>query len=401
MPYADLDYDLTEEQRATRDTVQRFGQEVIRPGGLELDHLGDPQDVIEDDSVLWDMIRQYRELGFHKGRFSKDIGGTAEDMDAMMHFIIDEEMGYADAGFAISMTAGGMFFAACQRSGVPDLQALAEEYVNDPASRLIGCWGIIEPDHGTDWILGRGNPAIKPTVRAELKGDEYVINGQKAAWVSNGTIATHCLLNTGFDPNMGMAGTGQICVPLDLPGVSKGKPLNKMGQRALNQGEIFFEDVHVPKEYRVVPGPVPEYSRARPGLATMSVIFAGLAKAALDEAVAYAKQRVQGGKPIIEHQNVGLKIFEMFMQVEAARSFARRMFMFNVHSDENSSLHAMAGKWLSTETAFKVASTAIQVFGGNGLSKEYPIEKIFRDARAAMIEDGVNESLALGQVDQI
>ena len=134
-------------------------------------------------------------------------------------------------------------------------------------------------------------------------------------------------------------------------------------------------------------------------MGSMAVLFGGLAKAALDEAISYARERVQGGVPIIEHKNIKLKLFEMFMKVEAARSFARRMHMHNALSGANSMLHAMAGKWLSTENAFQVASEAIQIFGGNGLSKEYQIEKIFRDARAAMIEDGVNESLALTVAD--
>jgi alkylation response protein AidB-like acyl-CoA dehydrogenase len=195
-----------------------------------------------------------------------------------------------------------------------------------------------------------------------------------------------------------------VC-PLDLPGISRGKPLNKIGQRPLNQGEIFFEDVHLPKEYMVVP----DYSvfqqaggrGGQPPMSSMAVMFGGLAKAALDEAIKYARQRIQGGVPIFQHKNISLKLFEMFMQVEAARSFARRMYFFNANSPTNSMLHSMAGKWLSTEVAFKVASEAIQIFGGNGLSREYPIEKIFRDARTAMIEDGVNESLALTVVEDL
>lgn len=404
MTYAELDYNLTDEQLATRDMVRRFGAEVVRPGGIELDRLGDPEDVIAPDSKLWDLIRQYRELGLHKTGIAKEFGGTAEDMDPMMHYLITEEMGYADAGFAISMGAGGMFYNMCQRSKVPELQQLAQEFAEDTSGRLISCWGVIEADRGGgDWILAGNDPSITPGVQAELKGDYYVINGQKAAWVSNGTIATHCVLHAGMDNTQGMAGQGVILVPLDLPGVSRGKPLNKMGQRALNQGEIFFDNVEVPREYRLqAEDDQTAAGRGRqPPMAGMAVQFAGLARAALDEAIAYSKQRVQVGKPIIQHQNVGLKIFEMFMQVEAARSFARRMYMFNAFSGDTSVLHSMAGKWLSTETAFKVASTAIQIFGGNGLSKEYVIEKIFRDARTAMIEDGVNETLALAVVPLI
>jgi len=401
MPYADLDYNLTEEQTALRDMVRRFGAEVIRPIGIELDHLGDPEEVVAEDSKFWDLMKQYRELGLHKRGIIKAMGGTAEDMDPMMGYVVAEEMGYADAGFSISMGAGGMFFGYCQHSPVPELKALAEEYVEDPSSRLLGCWGVIEPDHGTDWMLGGADPNLTPNVHGVMKGDEIVINGQKAAWVSNGTIATHCVLSVGMDPSKGMSGSEVVLCPLDLPGVSRGKALNKMGQRALNQGEIFFEDVHVPREYKasaiIPPARDPSDRRGGPQspMAGMAVQFAGLAKAALDEALDYAKQRIQGGVPIIQHKNIGLKLFEMFMMVEAARANARRMYMYNAHSGNLSAAHSMAGKWLSTETAFKVASEAIQIFGGNGLSKEYVIEKIFRDARTAMIEDGVNESLAM------
>jgi alkylation response protein AidB-like acyl-CoA dehydrogenase len=299
-----------------------------------------------------------------------------------------------------------MPFAYCQVSSSPKLQALARAYVEDEKAELIGCWAITEPDHGSDWGIGwRDNPQIGPSVKGVLKGDKYIINGQKSAWVSNGTIATHASLHVGLDPSKGMMGQGIAVCPLDLPGISRGKPLNKIGQRPLNQGEIFFEDVELPKEYMVIP----DYSvfleaggrGGQPPMSGMAVMFGGLAKAALDEALRYSRERIQGGVPIIEHKNIKLKLFEMMMQVEAARSFARRMYLYNAESGASSMLHSMMGKWLSTETAFKVASEAIQIFGGNGLSKEYTIEKIFRDARAGMIEDGVNESLALAVADEM
>jgi len=406
MPYSDLDFNLTDEQKSMRDMVRKFGAEVVRPAGVELDKLADPVDVIAEGSKLWDVFKTYRELGLHKTAFSKAFGGMAEDMDTMMGYVITEEMGYADAGLAISMGACSMPFAYCQMAPVPELQDLARQYVEDTEANLIGCWAITEPDHGSDWGLGGEDPKCAPSVRGVLKGDEYIINGQKAAWVSNGNIATHAVLHVGLDPSKGMMGQGIAICPLDLPGISRGKPLNKIGQRPLNQGEIFFEDVQLPKKYMIIP----DYSlfmearRAGGGqtpMSGMAVLFGGLAKAALDEGIAYARQRVQGGVPIIEHKNIKLKLIEIFKQVESARSFARRMYTFNAESGASSLLHAMAGKWISTETAFKVASEAIQIFGGNGLSKEYQIEKIFRDARAAMIEDGVNESLALGVADDL
>jgi len=404
MAYADIDLNLTDEQKNMRDMVRRFGREVMRPAGIELDKLGDPADVIAEGSVLWDVFKQYSELGLHKAGLTEAFGGMGEEVDAMSNYLIMEESGYADAGLAISLGVSSMPFAYCQMAPVPALQDLARQFAEDTDCNLIGCWAITEPDHGGDWGLGGDDPRCGPSVRGVLKGDEYIINGQKAAWVSNGTIATHAVLHVGLDPSKGMNGQGIAICPLDLPGISRGKPLDKIGQRPLNQGEIFFEDVQLPKDYMIVP----DYSiflqaRNEGGggspMGAMAVLFGGLAKAALDEAISYARERIQGGVPIIEHKNIKLKLFEMFMKVEAARSFARRMHMYNSSSGAQSMLHSMAGKWLSTETAFQVASEAIQIFGGNGLSKEYQIEKIFRDARAAMIEDGVNETLALGVAD--
>jgi alkylation response protein AidB-like acyl-CoA dehydrogenase len=192
---------------------------------------------------------------------------------------------------------------------------------------------------------------------------------------------------------------------MDLPGVSKGKPLNKIGQRSLNQGEIFFDNVKLPEKYMIVP---------MPGMGTvmkdlvligantsMGILFTSVAQSAFDEALNYAKNRIQGGKPIFEHQSVKLRLFKMFSMVESARAFARRTSLYNIINNDPlqglvpSGAHGMACKVLCTETAFKVASEALQIFGGYGLTKEYVIEKIFRDARASMIEDGENNVLSL------
>jgi alkylation response protein AidB-like acyl-CoA dehydrogenase len=409
MSYRELDLDLTEEQRGMRDLARRFGSEVMRPVGIELDDLHDPADVIAEGSPLWRAFRQYRELGLHRQALPKAVGGMAEEVDPMSALLISEEMGYADAGLAISLSVASMPFAACAMSPDPDLQALARAFCEDTAAELIGCWGIIEPDHGTDWVLSGTeageDTSIVPSVRAVESGDEYIINGQKAAWVSNGTIATHCSLHVSVDPSRGMRGTGLAIVPLDLPGVSRGKPLNKIGQRPLNQGEIFFEDVRLPKSYMLVSNPDLLEMGAEAGLARvnggMGILFAGLARAAFDEAYRYSKERVQSGRPIFEHQNIKLKLFKMYEMVESARSLARRTALHNAVSMAPAAPPAVASKILSTETAFKVASEAIQIFGGNGLSKEYCIEKIFRDARASMIEDGVNESLALAAMEYL
>ncbi len=405
MSFLELDVNLTDEVKALRDLMRKFGAEVVRPAGIELDNLHDPADVIADGSVLWDVFRKYRELGFHKRGFPKEMGGVGEEVDPMGMVLMGEELGYADAGLAISLDVSGSGFGNLAMSPDPELQDIARAYLDDLDVKMIGCWAITEPDHGSDWILGADknfiDPKTAPSMKAVLDGDEYVLNGQKSAWVSDGTIATHAGLHVSLDPSKGMQGTGLAFVPLDLPGISRGKPLNKIGQRALNQGEIFFDNVRLPQKYMLVSDPD---MIAQSGLMTMiltgantgmSITFGGLAKAAFDEALKYSKERIQGGRPIFEHQNIKLKLMDMFSMVEAARSLSRRTAIYNAANPPGSPQHAVAAKVLSTESAFKVTSEAIQIFGGNGLSKEYVIEKMFRDARASMIEDGANEALAL------
>ncbi|MBW2090871.1 MAG: acyl-CoA/acyl-ACP dehydrogenase [Deltaproteobacteria bacterium] len=405
MAYREIDLNLTEEEKALRDMIRKFGAEVVRPAGIELDSLHDPADVTADGSVLWDVIKQYRELGLHKMSMPKAVGGMAEDISPMSRILIGEEMGYADAGLAISMGACGMPFAMAAMSPDPEVRGWAHEFCEDTEGKMIGCWAITEPDHGGDWSLGGDNPKCAPSVRAVKKGDEYIVNGQKSAWVSNGTFATHAVFHMCLDPSKGMEGTGLALIPLDLPGITRGAPLNKIGQRALNQGEIFFDDVKIHKKYFLVEDPSIMTGMGETILAGanggMSITFAGLAKAAYDLAYDYAHERIQGGVPIFEHQNIKLKLFRMFTMVEAARAASRRQALYNAVTMPPSGAHAVAAKCLSTETAFNVASEAIQIFGGNGLSKEYPIEKMFRDARASMIEDGVNETLSLAAVEYL
>ncbi len=403
MNYLELDMHLSKEAQAMQKEVRKFSKEVMQPAGIALDKLSDPNDVIAENSVLWDVFRTFREIGLHTMLIPKELGGMDGDLDPKIEPLLSEDMGYADAGLTVSLgTAATPFFLAGM-SPEPELQQLARDYCNDLDSNLIGCWAITEPAHGTDWIFGIDpqfdDPKCGPDVTAVLKGDEYIINGQKAAWVSNGSFATHAAVHVGLDPSKGMLGTGLAIVPLDLPGIRRGRALDKLGQRPLNQGELFFEEVQIPKKYMIISDEEMMMAAAKMILVTanghMGMIFVGLAQAAYEEALAYAKQRIQGGVPIFEHKNIKLQLFNMFTKVEAARALARRMALYNGENIIGSGVHAVASKVFSTQTAFEVASDAISVFGGNGLTKEYTIEKLFRDARTAMIEDGENAALSI------
>ncbi len=395
MPLVDLETTLTDQERAIRDTARRFALEVMRPTGAALDRLADPALVIARESVLWDVFKKYWDLNLS---VLDDGGAELSPLEnARMRFLINEELGYGDAGLAISLGVAGFHKLFAQMSGRP---ALVEQF-GSANNHEIGCWAITEPDHGSDSLSVTeqhfNDPKLKPNCVARRAGDEYIISGQKSAWVSNGTIATVATLFCTIDPDHGFKGGGVCLVPLKLPGVTRGKPLDKLGQRALNQGEIFFDDVRVPAEYMIVGADA--YAMVVEMVLTMAnaamgSLFVGLARAALEHALNYAKDRVQGGVPIFEHQSVKARLFKMFMQVEAARSLAWRVMLYN-STNPPQVQYSIASKVFCTNTAFEVASGALQIFGGNGLSREYPIEKLMRDARASMIEDGCNDILSL------
>jgi len=395
-----IDIHIGEDSQAMLDLVTKFSMDIMRKAGIELDKMPRPEDVIAPDSALWDVHRKFQELGLHTTQIPKHLGGTAEEVDPLVPVLMMEQMGYADAGLAVSLAVSARTFSLASLFPHPDVQQLAGDYCDDKEAKMIGCWAVTEPDHGSDWILGENKPLCGPSVKAVLKGDEYILNGEKSAWVSNGTIATHATLHVGLDPSRGMQGQGLAIIPLNLPGITRGKPLDKMGQRPLNQGSIIFQDVVIPKKYMVIDAPDFINATAGLGLAAvnsgMAIIFAGLATAAFDEALRYTKERIQGGVLIFEHPTIKQKLMKMFAMTEAARAGARRIIIYNLnHPGSPSVAHAVAAKCFSTETATFVASEAIQVLGGCGLAKEYPVEKMFRDARSGMIEDGCNDALAI------
>jgi alkylation response protein AidB-like acyl-CoA dehydrogenase len=394
MTSIDIETGLSDHEQVARDTAHKFAEEVLRPAGVELDRMADPADVIAPDSVLWEVIKKYREL---------DVRGLQDDPDqdpieqARLQALINEELSWGDVGLAITTGLTGFHEPWAQQTGDKEL---IERFCG-PKSEAIGCWALTEPDHGSDTVAFTephfSDPSVRANCYARRDGDDFVIQGQKAAWVSNGTIAHIAVLFCPIERSGSFQSGGVFLVPLDLPGVNRPRPIDKLGQRSLNQGEVVFDEVRIPARYMAL-GPE-AYTIGLEAMlahanAAMGQLFVGLARAALEYAVDYAKERVQGGVPIIQHQSVKARLFKMFMNVEAARSLARRVGLYNASAPPLVQ-YSIASKVFSTNTAFEVASEAVQIYGGNGLSREYPIEKLLRDARASMIEDGCNEVLSL------
>ncbi len=395
MAVLDIDAGLTGEMKEVRDTVHRFSAEVLRPASIELDAMHDPADVIAEGSVYWDVVKKFEHLGIGDPSHYGDELIPSER--ALLHSVVLEELAWGDVGLCISLELRDTIAPWAEGFG------RSEAHAYFAGRKDIGCLALTEPDHGSDHVAFTeptfSDPNERPGCRARRDGDEWVINGQKAAWVSNGPVATAAaLFCTLEDSKDGFKGGAAFLVPLELPGVRRGKSLDKIGQRTLPQGELFFEDVRVPNDFMLIEGPeaYPMVWEMVLSLANnaMGQQFVGVARAAYDYALAYAKERVQGGVPIIEHQSVKARLFDMFNKVEAARSLARRVAMAHANGTTGFQ-HVAASKIFCTQTSFEVASSAVQIFGGNGLCKEYPIEKIFRDARSALIADGENEVLGL------
>ncbi len=400
MNYLDIDLDLTEEDIELKMAAHRFAREVMRPIARKLDEMT-PEQVIAKDSPFWDFMRKAYELGYHTILIPEPYGGM--DLTSKQQAIIYEELAWGSVGLTVGIgVAAFPSFGASLVAEEALIEKIIEPFCRCRDASIVGCWGITEPDHGSDTLVPHypsfSDPAIKSQCRAKPDGDHYILNGQKSAWVSLGTVSTHCALFCQIDPSMGHAGGGIFALPLDLPGISKGAPLNKIGQRDLNQGEIFFDNVRVPAEY-LIAGPEAYEALLEITLsattALMGVFSAGLARAAFEEALEYAKNRVQGGKALIEYPNIQAKLFHMFSKVETSRLMSRAAYIFNQSTSTPAEEYSVVAKVYGTQAAFDVAHEAIQIFGGNGLTKEYHIEKLFRDARAMLIEDGSNDTLAI------
>lgn len=392
-----LDADLSDSERDVLETMHRFAAEVMRPVAAKLDRMT-PDEVVADGSPLFDFLKQLDDLGISV----LAVAGLEPTVAARLLPLVAEEMGWGDAGLTILSIAGAFPALAAHLSGNPEL-------IEVFGARR-GCWLATQPDRGSDvadmegFALDKGSRHNAGNLVARVEGDEVVLHGQSSAWVSGAPIAETALAyvaadyGDGFHRPDGTIHGMALLVPLDLPGVSRGRPLDKLGQRPLPQGELFFEHVRVPAKYVLA-----DRDRfhgnffsvlAFAGL-EMSSVFTGVARAAFEHALAYTHERRQGGVPIIQHQSVRHRLFELWRKTESAREMARRITSYNLRGSAPHVLASATGKIHCTQMAFEVASEALQLFGGNGLTKEYPVEKLLRDARAALIEDGENTLLGI------
>jgi alkylation response protein AidB-like acyl-CoA dehydrogenase len=402
MSYLEYDLTLSDEEQELRDAAHKFAEEVLRPTGIELDRMA-PEDTVAPGSPLFDVVRQASELGYTRVIGPASLGGM--ELAPRASHIVYEELAWGSVGLAgvifLSSTHADVALATMNQEVIGEF---AIPYYGSSDGSMLGCWAITEPDHGSD-TLAMVSPDLRVKARAQLvaraDGDEYVLNGQKSAWVSNGPIATHAMLNVQLDPDGTMADGGICLLPLDLPGISRGPALDKHGCRSLPQGELFFDEVRVPKRWMVMGVEAyGDYMNAHLTLfnAGVSCVATGLARAAYDATLAYCKERVQGGRPIFEHQSVRARLFRMFSLVQASRALSRSVYVHNLTKilslQPGQLQHSIAAKVFCTEAALEVTTLAVQLHGGNGMTREYPVEMFLRDAVSFTVADGENALLS-------
>ncbi|MGE4558807.1 MAG: acyl-CoA dehydrogenase family protein [Desulfobulbus sp.] len=367
-----MDYFLTEQQQMIIDTAREITDEKIIPVRAELDEKNQFPRAILQDIAKADLFSIF--VPEEYGGFG---GGCFEIVLAM------EELARGCVGVATS-------FAASALGIFPVLIAGSEEqkqkYMSDIASgERWAAFGLTEANAGSD------ASGIKTT--AVLDGDEWVLNGTKQ-WITNGGESQIYSIVALTDPNKGARGASIFVVEDGDPGFSYGKKEDKMGIRSSSTRELILKDCRIPKDRLVgrrgtgFVTVMKTLDMSRPGIASLGV---GLAQAALDEAVTYAKQRVQFGKPIISFQAVQHMLADMAIQVEAARSLVYSAAKhIDAHPKDMSKVSSMC-KVFATDMAMKVTTDAVQVLGGYGYMKEYPVEKMMRDAKILQIYEGTNQ----------
>ena len=391
LPVSGFEGPLSEMEKTVQDMTHRFAEEVLRPAGKALDAMS-AEDAIAPESVLWDTLEQAKGLGLTVSALAE----LSKSEGARLLLIAAEELAWGDAGLAGMWLVDQMPALFSALAGREDLIPYCEQYR--------GCWGITEPDHGSDMLDVTGELQApggiygRPNCIARIEKDKIIIDGQKSAWVSCAMTAELCVLYCYAEVNGEVKPGATVLVPLDLPGVSRGVPLDKSGVRALNQGELYFDSVEVPIG-NLLAGPDTYAQLVYDTLTEVNVhvgnLAVGIARAAYEHALAYAHERKAGGQTIIMHQNVRYRLFHMLRKIEAARALVRRAAEFNATAPKPALHASIAAKVTGSQAAFEVANDALQIFGANGLTREYPMEKLARDARSFLIADGCNEALSI------
>lgn len=367
-----MDFSLSEDQAAVQKTAREFAQTEVLPKAAEID---------KEHRHPTELVKRMAELGFLGIAVPDHLGGSG--MDNISYALAMEEISRACASTAVIMSVNNSL--VCDPIYRFGTAAQHEQWLKPLASgKLLGCFALSEPEAGSD--------AAAQKTTAEKSGDGWVINGTKN-WITNGPVADVCVLFTMNDKAAGHKGITAFILPMKTKGVRTGTPDDKLGIRGSKSSQIFLDDVHLPAD--AVLGEVgggfkvamSTLDGGRIGIAAQAL---GIARASLEDSLAYAQQRRTMGKPIINHQAIAFKLADMATEVDAARLLILRAAYLKDHKQPYGKEAAMA-KLFASDIANKAAREAIQIFGGNGYVTEFPVERHFRDAKITEIYEGTSE----------
>jgi acyl-CoA dehydrogenase len=370
---AGVSFALTEEQRALRALAREFAAEEIRPRAAEYD---------EHQTHPADIIAKAHEVGLMNLHLPESLGGPG--LPCFDGMLVGEELNWGCSGIGTSILANGLAAGPILIAGTEDQQReWLAPIVDEP---LLGCFGLTEPGAGSD-VSGIQTTAVR-------RGEEYVINGSKM-FITNAGPAAWITVFASTDTSKGHKGLSAFVVPMDAAGAVVEKHLDKMGQRATDTSAVAFQDVVVPAANRLGEEgdgfkiAMQTLDFTRPGTAVGAV---GVAQAAYELALDYAKERVQFGTPIAMNQGVSFLVADMATEIEAARLLTwQAAWMIDQGWGRKATKYSSFAKRFAADTAMKVTTDAVQVFGGYGYMKEYPVEKLMRDAKLFQIYEGTSQ----------
>ncbi|MGF0040207.1 acyl-CoA dehydrogenase family protein [Peptoniphilaceae bacterium SGI.131] len=361
---------LNEDQKDLVKLAKDFGEKHLKNSVAELDRKGE---------FPLEIYKAAMELGFHCLEIPEEYGGGG--LDNLTAAAIYEELGKYDAGFATTLCATSLGLKPVLIAGTPEQKKLFADVV---IPGRFGAFALTEPDAGSD--AGSGlTVAVKD-------GDDYIINGKKC-FITNAGFADIFVVFASIDRSLGLKGISAFIVERSTPGISVGKEEDKMGIRLSNTTDVFFDNVRVPKAnllgkegegFKIA---MLTLDLARP---FVGAIACGIARRAMEEAVKYSKERIQFKKPIAALQAIQFKLADMAIKVETAEAMLEHVFRM-IDMKMPYSMEAAVAKAYAGDIAVEVCLEAIQVLGGYGYSREYPVEKLLRDAKIFQIFEGTNE----------
>ncbi|MCX8116397.1 MAG: acyl-CoA dehydrogenase family protein [Desulfobacterota bacterium] len=369
-----MDYFLTPDQQSIKDLARKIALEKILPVRAELDETGE---------FPWEILKVCADAGLFGVSIEEEYGGFGGGV--LENCLAVEELSRVCLGVATSYAASGLGAHPIMLFGSPEQK---RKYLPDIASgKKLAAFGLTEADAGSD------AGSIRTTATRTEGG--YLLNGTKQ-WITNGGEAEIYTVIAMTDRSKGPRGASAFILEKGMPGFSFGKKENKMGIRASATRELVFQDCFVPKENLIAKEgmgfiiTMKTFDRTRPGVGAQGV---GLAQGALDEAVRYAREREQFGKKIISFQAIQHMLADMATLVEAARALVYSVARYIDLSKDPKEISKVSGmaKVFASDTAMKVTTDAVQIFGGYGYMKEYPVEKMMRDAKILQIYEGTNQ----------